>query len=130
MRLSLHRVGSPRTHGGAAGANTVHGGGAARASVVDIQGERHSSITVVELPGTEHLAEDPSKLRFTENTCVHKARTPYACRQDRFRISLHSRAHRSIKQISEFVRSLSLRSGTEHVWSWGGHTSTGVLDLY
>ena len=77
--------------GGAAGAAGVGGvGGAAAADAVV------SSLTLVELPGTEKLgqtAEDRTLLHVTEG----------------------SLANRSVTQFAELVRSLARRRGPEHV---------------
>ena len=118
MRLSLRRVGIPRTHGGTAGTNALYSAGSVRASNIANQGELRSSITVVELPGTERLAEDPIKLRLRENTCVHEVCT-LAMRMPIKSNStlLDSHTHHPITQFSDLVRSLSSRSGTDHVWT-------------
>ena len=63
-----------------------------------------STLTLVELPGTEKLSEDRTELYVTEGTL----------------------ANRSITQMGELVRALARRRGAEHV-AWRGGKLTRLL---
>ena len=63
-----------------------------------------STLTLVELPGTEKLSEDRTELVVTEGTL----------------------ANRSITQMGELVRALARRRGAEHV-AWRGGKLTRLL---
>lgn len=99
MRLTLKRAGAAPSGGAGASPRRGSGGG-------DSHGELRSSLTIVELPGTERLAEDGGKLRVTHE--IH--------------------ALRPISQFAELVKALASRTGAEHVPWRGGKLTTILAD--
>ena len=98
MTLTLYRSGGPRQ--GAAGALYAAGGpgGADGADGMDSAGELKSKLTIVELPGSEKLSQEPSTLAITEE--------PFA--------------HRSITQFRDLVKSLASRGTSQEHVAWTG----------
>ena len=92
LTVSVRRRGVPRTDaGGAPG---------------DLAGALHGSVTLVELPGTERLSVDRSRLHVSEEAFVH----------------------RSITHFSELVAALARRDAPDHVPWRGGKLTTLLAD--
>jgi len=110
LTISIVRRGMPRAAGAVLGSGLLAQfsdlvfGAAGAAGVAGSEGAMQSALTIVELPGTERLAEPRDQLHVSESPFLH----------------------RSLLQFSDLVHALASRSTAEHV-PWRGGKLTSLL---